>query len=281
VSCVIEEEEHVRCELRVKSVSCVLKNGSVWDVYWEGKVQGWPKPYIFRKCTYRFFCKKSTIGTVIYGADIRFWPTLKNNVLGAWCVKQDHKDLTQTNKWSCKRKAGPALFECACHGFEWWCAYNFTLIIIAASEAWESKAGPVLYWTQCAVTSMSCDAWDPRSIKLRDPLQVDHYKVCKKVGPVLFDLVRSHTLTYLGHAHTHTRRVQSCLVPPSWPQSLWSTKAPIAQTLQTVRIHVCVCVCILVHTCACVWVCALCASCNIASLTCVCCFAGTSDLLRV
>ena len=41
--------------------------------------EGWPEPYIYRyiQCTYGIFGREITIYTVIYGADIRFWPTLQ------------------------------------------------------------------------------------------------------------------------------------------------------------------------------------------------------------
>ena len=37
-----------------------------------------PEPYIYRRirCTYGIFSRETTIHTVIYGADIWFWPTL-------------------------------------------------------------------------------------------------------------------------------------------------------------------------------------------------------------
>ena len=40
-----------------------------------------PEPYIYRyiRCTYGLFSKEITIHTVIYGADIRLWPTLHNS----------------------------------------------------------------------------------------------------------------------------------------------------------------------------------------------------------
>jgi hypothetical protein len=40
--------------------------------------QGWLKPYIYRyiRYTHGMFSREITIHTVIYGADIRFWPTL-------------------------------------------------------------------------------------------------------------------------------------------------------------------------------------------------------------
>ena len=37
----------------------------------------WPEPYIYRsRCTYGTLSREITIHTGIYGADIRFWPTL-------------------------------------------------------------------------------------------------------------------------------------------------------------------------------------------------------------
>jgi len=40
---------------------------------------GWPEPYIYRyiRCIHGIFGREITIHTVIYGADIRFWPTLE------------------------------------------------------------------------------------------------------------------------------------------------------------------------------------------------------------
>ena len=42
-------------------------------------LQGWPQPYIYRytRCTHGIFSREITIHTVMYGADIRFWPTLQ------------------------------------------------------------------------------------------------------------------------------------------------------------------------------------------------------------
>ena len=41
-------------------------------------VCGWPEPYIYRyiQCTYGIFGREIIIHTIIYGATIRFWPTL-------------------------------------------------------------------------------------------------------------------------------------------------------------------------------------------------------------
>ena len=41
-------------------------------------IYGWPEPYVFRhiRCIYGIFGREITIHMVIYGADIRFWPTL-------------------------------------------------------------------------------------------------------------------------------------------------------------------------------------------------------------
>ena len=41
-------------------------------------IKGWPEPYISRyiQCTHGILSREITIHTVIYGADIRFWPTL-------------------------------------------------------------------------------------------------------------------------------------------------------------------------------------------------------------
>ena len=44
---------------------------------WTSNLLGWPEPYIYRyiRCTYGIFSREITMHTVIYGADIRFWPT--------------------------------------------------------------------------------------------------------------------------------------------------------------------------------------------------------------
>ena len=50
---------------------------------------GWPEPYIVRyiRCTYGIFGREITMHTVIYGADIRLWPTLpKVAILNALCL---------------------------------------------------------------------------------------------------------------------------------------------------------------------------------------------------
>ena len=41
-------------------------------------ILGWPEPYIYTyiRCTYGIFSREITVHTVIYGAYIRFWPTL-------------------------------------------------------------------------------------------------------------------------------------------------------------------------------------------------------------
>jgi len=41
-------------------------------------VQGWLEPYIYRyvRCTYGIFSREITILALIYGADVRLWPTL-------------------------------------------------------------------------------------------------------------------------------------------------------------------------------------------------------------
>ena len=46
-----------------------------WCVHY---LKGWPEPYIYRyiRCTYGIFNREITIHTVIYGANVRFWPTL-------------------------------------------------------------------------------------------------------------------------------------------------------------------------------------------------------------
>jgi hypothetical protein len=53
----------------VQQVLCGLATAQTYD---------WPEPYHYRhiRCTYGICSREITIRTVIYGADIRFWPTL-------------------------------------------------------------------------------------------------------------------------------------------------------------------------------------------------------------
>ena len=72
---------------------------------------GWPEPYIYRylRCIYGIFSREITIHTAMYGADIRFWPTLCMSCLVQWehtARKRDCDAHTHTYTQMVSRKLG-------------------------------------------------------------------------------------------------------------------------------------------------------------------------------
>jgi hypothetical protein len=63
-------------------------------------IQGWPEPYIYSyiRCTYGIFGRETTIHTVIYGANIRFCPTLFLHIMANPSTPDAHKSEKGTGR---------------------------------------------------------------------------------------------------------------------------------------------------------------------------------------
>jgi len=108
--------------------------------------------YTYIRCTYGIFSREITIHTVIYGADIRFWPTLR--MRGVSHCRQCMSGLGWV-AWATITCVCNAV-QCAVWGVQ--CAVCSVQCAVCSVQ-WQCAVCNVLCSVHCAVCSVQCAVW--------------------------------------------------------------------------------------------------------------------------